>query len=797
MRKNILKISFVLLATLVFTTPVFALSENITQINFTSSVQTIDANTISATLSIQTQNAEEILEQTSETNHINLSTTSATGEFSSSSTNWNPVNTLTMSTGSANRNFYYRDSTPGTYTLTISAEGKTWTSATQDIIVVGNPITLSGIAVTTPAIKLNYAVGDTLDIAGLVVTGTYSDMSINVENITASDISGFDSSAPVAGQILTITVGAQTITYTIDINAADSVITPEHLNIEADVDVPASCSATDTDGVAHDYPEGNLYLAICALETAIKNGFISSVQLSNQFPNLGLFITAVNGVTADANSQYWAIYQNGGFANSGLASLPVVVGDVIMLQLHDFSDNNVGDQVVLNIHSLASNTLDNSGGGVNGTPAPTFSAIDALNYLKSVQGSDGSFGDSPLYSDWAGVAFGAMDVTGSSKNSLIEYLESENEISSLLTDNERRATALLSLGENPYSFKGVNYIGAIIGTFDGAQFGDIDLVNDDIFALIPLKNSGYTASDDIVVKDIAFLISKQKTDGSWEASTDITAATIQALKPFESIAGVSEALSKATDYLISGQNDDGGWNSVYSTSWTMQAMSALSASWTKNNKSSLDYLAEQQEEDGAVLPSSETLANRIWATSYAIPAGLQKTWSEIMQSVSKPAIQNDDRSGSSNSSPSPLKNTGMQVLVKPVICSPGNLFSITTGQLCTATAEPVICPIGDLFSTATGESCTTFVPRVIPTSSPQEQSAPELAPEPTLDSAPTISKEKVEVPIQENIGTDALTAAAVNALPIDDATTSQTIPIVLGIVSGIILLYLGFKFFVV
>ncbi|OHB17729.1 MAG: hypothetical protein A2749_01675 [Parcubacteria group bacterium RIFCSPHIGHO2_01_FULL_45_26] len=82
--------------------------------------------------------------------------------------------------------------------------------------------TLSSIAITTPADKLTYTVGETLDLAGLVVTGTYSDSSTQVESITVDDVSGFDSSAPATDQVLTITVGGQTTTYTIDVVASIS-----------------------------------------------------------------------------------------------------------------------------------------------------------------------------------------------------------------------------------------------------------------------------------------------------------------------------------------------------------------------------------------------------------------------------------------------------------------------------------------------------------------------------------------------------------------------------------------------
>src|SRR3989339_123455 len=280
-----------------------------------------------------------------------------------------------------------------------------------------------------------------------------------------------------------------------------------------------------------------------------------------------------------------------------------------------------------------------SGGGGGGYIPLTFDTQKALDYLKSVQAPDGSFGDSDLYTDWAGIALVSQSVDGSYREKILAYFNSHNTISTLLTDNERRTMALLSLGENPYSFNGVNYIDAITKSFDGTQFGDINLINDDIFALIPLKNSGYTENDEIIIKDIAYLISKQKTNGSFEESIDITAATIQALKSFEKIAGVSDAIAKAKNYLINEQKTDGGWDNVSSTSWVMQAMGALSESWTKSGFTPSNYLGKRQALDGAMSTLSDTLSNRIWTTSYTIIASTLKPWSEIMQTVSKPEIK--------------------------------------------------------------------------------------------------------------------------------------------------------------
>jgi hypothetical protein len=48
-----------------------------------------------------------------------LSSNSASGQFSSSATNWTPVPVVTMSKNTSNRSFFYKDTAEGTFTLTI------------------------------------------------------------------------------------------------------------------------------------------------------------------------------------------------------------------------------------------------------------------------------------------------------------------------------------------------------------------------------------------------------------------------------------------------------------------------------------------------------------------------------------------------------------------------------------------------------------------------------------------------------------------------------------------------------
>jgi len=112
------------------------------------------------------------------------------------------------------------NSTNSTVSDTNSTTNSTVTNTTVQV-------TLSSLSIASPATKLSYTVGESLNILGLVVTGTYSDNSTKNESVSTSDITGFDSTSPTTNQVLTITLQTKTVTYSVSIaTPSDSTTNP-------------------------------------------------------------------------------------------------------------------------------------------------------------------------------------------------------------------------------------------------------------------------------------------------------------------------------------------------------------------------------------------------------------------------------------------------------------------------------------------------------------------------------------------------------------------------------------------
>ncbi|MES9684605.1 LamG-like jellyroll fold domain-containing protein [Gottfriedia acidiceleris] len=92
--------------------------------------------------------------------------------------------------------------------------------STDQIMAIANEtsnVKLQSIEITKLPKKLNYLRGDLLNIYGLVVTGTYSDETTKVENVTVDNITGFDNANLKEGLQLTVTLGGKTASFNVNI----------------------------------------------------------------------------------------------------------------------------------------------------------------------------------------------------------------------------------------------------------------------------------------------------------------------------------------------------------------------------------------------------------------------------------------------------------------------------------------------------------------------------------------------------------------------------------------------------
>lgn len=247
----------------------------------------------------------------------------------------------------------------------------------------------------------------------------------------------------------------------------------------------------------------------------------------------------------------------------------------------------------------------------------------AFTYLVSQQKDDGGFGSS-LFTDWVAMAFGKNNSSISeftqAKNKLKTNLNSTQIDFNSLTDYERHVLALKALDLNTNEFAQ-----HIQDSFDGLQFGDEGLINDDIFAILSLCEVGQCSNN--AVKNSAKQIKKDFDMNNFYGS-DLTSAGVRALlKVYDK---TDSSIVNAINYLKSNQNNDGSFGQsgleLDTTSWVLDAIGALGNTtfdgWTKSNETPFTYILNKQNEDG-----SFGNTNKVWSTSYTL-IGLAYNWSE-------------------------------------------------------------------------------------------------------------------------------------------------------------------------
>jgi prenyltransferase beta subunit len=366
--------------------------------------------------------------------------------------------------------------------------------------------------------------------------------------------------------------------------------------------------------------------------------------------------------------------------------------------------------------------------------SPNQTAIDsAINYLRTQQKLDGQIDGFSGVSDWASMAFSALDiglstVSTASGQTLDFYLRNNPpSVNGSSTDWSRRILAVTADNQNPYDYSGVNLVDGLKTFYKNNQIGNETAINDDIFGLLALMSGRESTSSAIVTDTAAFIISHQHSDGSFSYSSDLsingdvddTASSIISLVAAKTqginVVNLQTAIDNARNYLLSHQNADGGFaydpdpatswdttSNVSTTSWVVMALAALGMNNDASFVNAQNYLLSTQQSDGSFPYQPAYPPGDTFDTSYVITALKGVFW--------------------------PIK--------------------IFSGDIPTVT--PTITPT----TTATPTPTPTNTPT--PTSTPQPTTAPTSTPTPTLTSTPTSIPIKPDEIGQSQIKSDSI-----------------------------------------
>lgn len=273
---------------------------------------------------------------------------------------------------------------------------------------------------------------------------------------------------------------------------------------------------------------------------------------------------------------------------------------------------------------------------------------NGIQYLSSMQNRDGGFASdkgrssSQVSTAWAIMALRAAgeDINTEKwiKNghSPLDYLNAGNSSLDATTDYARTLLALMAGGGSPV-YQGVNLAEKILsfqqatGEFAQLDKGEKGLINAHMWAILALNSAGV----EIPQKDKAtdWLVSCQNADGGFgwvvgEASDpDDTGVAVTALVLLGEDPHKSLPIQKALAYIHKQQGVDGGFkwtgqkSSTATDSWVIQG---LVAAGTEPGDENFTHLLSFQNTDGSFNWTSEVRSSPVLMTSYAIMALCRK-----------------------------------------------------------------------------------------------------------------------------------------------------------------------------
>lgn len=255
----------------------------------------------------------------------------------------------------------------------------------------------------------------------------------------------------------------------------------------------------------------------------------------------------------------------------------------------------------------------------------SFATVNSgVSFLLSKQGESGIIGGTAV-TGWAVMSLAAYGQQN--EQALVALAQEQRQLASQsATDVERQILALVSVGEDPRQFVGVDAIADLKSRINANQIGDVNAVNDDIFGILALV----AAEERVPLEVVDSLVTHRNSDGGWgiyvgqSSSTDMTALAVIALKAMNY--QDQSVIDEAIQFIRGKQNTDGGFpalsgeSTIGSTAWVDWMIVSLGlpyTEWTQSGRTSRDYLWATQQSNGSWSQS-------VLLTSYALIALAQK-----------------------------------------------------------------------------------------------------------------------------------------------------------------------------
>ncbi|MBU1203375.1 DUF4430 domain-containing protein [Patescibacteria group bacterium] len=167
---------------------------------------------------------------------------------------------------------------------------------------------------------------------------------------------------------------------------------------------------------------------------------------------------------------------------------------------------------------------------------------------------------------------------------------------------------------------------------NNGQIGSIDLLNDDFWGLMALSSVGHSSNIETIK---SFILSHQNNDGGWSWATtgasdsNDTAAAVMALLD-TGLNSSSAEIQSALAYLRSLQNEDGGigydagsQSDGASTAWLISALNKAGEdanTWQKGENNPVIFLESLRQDNGSFLWMSSDEQGSAMVTAYALVA---------------------------------------------------------------------------------------------------------------------------------------------------------------------------------